>query len=143
MALTKERIAQVEALLIRGGISKREISRQLKISRVTIDKIESKLLFPEENEPQIRILHFNDSDRVLADDLKPEFQRCTGCGGMQQKGIPCQVCKLRKKMIRDYDCYMNELLTPAIVFSPLSTQTEQKPLTTRKVSGKKPKKRQK
>lgn len=119
MALPPEKVKLIESLLKEGEVSKREISRLSKVSRVTIDKIEKKLLFPEEIKPEIKILHFTSSDNHLSEESKPEFERCKGCGGLQQKGIPCMVCQIRKRQIKEYDCYMEDLLKPVIV-SPLS-----------------------
>ncbi len=121
MALPPAKVAQIEALLKEEKLSKREISRRLKVSRVTIDRIEKRMLFPEELEPKLRIMHFNEGDGHLADEIKPTYHRCKGCGGMQQDGIPCQVCLTRKRLMQEYDCYMDELLGP-IVVSPLSTR---------------------
>lgn len=119
MALPPEKVKLIQSLLKEGKVSKREISRQTEVSRVTIDKIEKKLLFPEEIKPEIKILHFTESDNHLSEENRPEFVRCKGCGGLQQKGITCMVCQMRKRQMKEYDCYMEDLLKPAIV-SPLS-----------------------
>lgn len=129
MALPPETITSIETYLNEGKLSKREISRRLGVSRVTIDRIEKRLLFPEEEKvPQIRIVHFNAGDDKLSDENRPEYARCSGCGGMQQKDVPCLVCQVRKFQTQSYDCYMEDLLTPQ-VFSPLSSKYTQKKVT--------------
>lgn len=121
MALPQAKKEQIIALLKEGKHSKREISRKTGVSRVTVDKIERKALFPEEDGPQIKIVHFNQGDGHVANENKPIYLRCSGCGGLQQEGVPCLVCKLRKQQMLEYDCYMEDLLTPQIV-SPLSVK---------------------
>jgi hypothetical protein len=121
VALAKEKVAEIEALLRVGELSKREISRRLGVSRVTIDKIEKKLFFPEEDPLLPKLMHFDQGDRHLSEENTPTYSRCKGCGGMQQDGIPCHVCKLRKRQMKEYDCYMEDLLKPQIV-SPLSVK---------------------
>jgi hypothetical protein len=103
-----------------GSLSKRAIARQLKISRLTLDRIENRLLFPGEiPPPQTKIVHFHEGDDKVPDEFKPTYHRCKGCGGMQQDNVPCLVCYHRKKQMKEYDCYMEELLTP-LTPSPLS-----------------------
>lgn len=121
MALAPEKTAEIEALLKVGELSKRAISRKLGVSRVTIDRIEKKLLFPEEDPPLPKIMHFDQGDKHLSEENTPTYSRCKGCGGMQQDGIPCLVCQLRKRQMKEYDCYMEDLLKPQIV-SPLSVR---------------------
>lgn len=113
-------------LLKKGTISKRAIAKELGISRVTLDRIEQKMLFPEgkPQEPQIKIVHFNENDEKLSIENKPTYSRCKGCGGMQQDHVACLVCSTRKKLedqkknIKAYDDFMDELLSPKK--SPLS-----------------------
>lgn len=84
------------------------------------------MLFPEgkPQEPQIKIVHFNENDEKLSLENKPTYKRCKGCGGMQQDHVPCLVCLTRKKLedqkknIKAYDDFMDELLSPKK--SPLS-----------------------
>ncbi len=122
MALPIEKTQEAERLLKEGKLSKRAIARQLKISRVTIDRIENRLLFPGEARPkQTKIVHFHEGDNKVADEFKPTYHRCKGCGGMQQDEVDCLVCALRKRQMKEYDCYMDDLLTP-VVLSPLSSK---------------------
>lgn len=120
--LPKQTVEEAESLLKEGKLSKRAIARNLGISRITLDKIAKRLLNPNQPPPppQIKIVHFHEGDDRLALEDRPTYARCKGCGGMQQDHVPCMVCQLRKKAIDDYDCYMNELLSPAPKLSPLS-----------------------
>jgi hypothetical protein len=102
MGLTAQKTKKIEKLLKEGKLSKRAISRQEKVSRVTIDRIEKRILFPGEIPP--------------SSSPNQTYIRCKGCGGRVLEGIPCMLCQLRRKQMDDYDIYMKDLLSP----SPLS-----------------------
>lgn len=127
--LPKHITEKAKVLLQEGKLSKRGIAKQLGISRVTLDRIQSKMLFPEgkPEESQIKIVHFNESDdfKHIAD--RPTYARCPGCGGMQQDHVPCLVCITRKQKMDEYDHYMAELLGPPVTHSPLSRNTSSSP----------------
>lgn len=124
--LPKATTLKAQELLKQGTLSKRAISKELGISRVTLDRIEQRMLFPEgkPQEPQIKIVHFNENDEKLSLENRPTYSRCKTCGGMQQDHVACLVCSTRKKIaeqkknIKAYDDFMTELLTPPK--SPLS-----------------------
>ena len=116
--LPKSTTEKAKKLLKEGLLSKRAIAKTLGISRVTLNKIEQKMLFPEgkPQEPKIKIVHFHEGDDKLNFEARPTYARCKGCGGMQQDHVACLVCATRKKMaeqkkeLRAYDDFMDELL---------------------------------
>ncbi len=109
MALAPAKTKKIEKLIKEGKLSKRAISRQENVSRLTIDRIEKKVLFPGEIPPSPR--------------SNQEYIRCKGCGGKILASIPCMVCQLQRAQLRDYDNYMDSLLLPT---PPLQKKTKSK-----------------
>lgn len=99
MALAPSKTKKIERLLQEGVMSKRAISRQEKVSRITIDRIEKRLSSPQESSP--------------TPEDPEKYTRCKGCGGKVLKSIPCVVCQLQNTELNNYDTYMRELLTPS------------------------------
>lgn len=108
MPLAPGKTKKIERLLKEGSLSKRAISRQENVSRVTIDRIEKRILFPGEN--------------PYAVTGKQEYIRCKGCGGRILASAPCMVCQLRRQQIKDYDNYMDELLIPPSILAQKRAQ---------------------
>lgn len=104
MALSKKKKDHVAKLLKEGKLSKRAIHRETGVSRITIDKIEQKLLYPEkEPEPPKPKL-----DR----DAPATFINCKSCGHRNLENTPCLRCHIYKQQINDYNTYMGALLSP-------------------------------
>lgn len=103
MGLAPGKTKKIEKLLRDGSLSKRAISRQEGVSRITIDRIEKRILFPGEIPPPT--------------NGKAEYVRCKGCGGKILATIPCIKCQLQRTQIRDYDNYMDDLLCPTSPFN--------------------------
>lgn len=101
MAISIEKRARIESLLKEGKLSKRAISRQEKVSRITVDKIENKILFP----PQPK-----------SPSNKPKYIRCKGCGGKLLDNVECVVCELLASQIKSYNTWMDDLLRPSISY---------------------------
>lgn len=97
MALSAGKTKKIERLLQEGILSKRAISRQENVSRITIDKIEKKLLFPQE---------------LALTSQEKTFVRCKGCGGMVLDSIPCIKCQLQRSQLEGYNTFMESLLSP-------------------------------
>jgi hypothetical protein len=106
MGLSPGKTKKIEKLLREGSLSKRAISRQEKVSRITIDRIEKRILFP--------------SEIPIPTSRSQEYIRCKTCGGKILASVPCIVCQLQRSQIESYDNYMESLLSP----SPLSTKRE-------------------
>jgi hypothetical protein len=120
--LAVDKVAKIERLL-QEGKSERAISRQLKVARVTVNRINRRLkgLPDKVKGPQIRLTHGDERDAYNSSELRPKYLRCPGCGGLQQEDVPCHVCFTRKRNAESYNCYMAELLAPSLPRSPLSS----------------------
>ena len=100
MALSSSTRKEVIRLLQEGKLSKRAIHRQTGVSRVTINKIEHSILFPEKKKappppkPQV--------DTWIA---------CPDCGKKLLMGTPCLTCSLTRTKVVERD-WLDQLLFP-------------------------------
>lgn len=100
MGLPKATKEEVIRLLKEGKLSKRAIHRQTKVSRVTIDKIEHSLLFPEKRKAP-----------PPPKPLKDTWIDCPDCGKKLLMGTPCLTCSLQPKPPEERD-WLDQLLFP-------------------------------
>lgn len=101
MALSKAVKGEVIRLLQEGKLSKRAIHRQTGVSRVTIDKLEHTILFPQEKKKPPSPPKFT----------KTEIIECPKCGKRLIADTPCLTCSLSKQPLPEKD-WFEQLLTP-------------------------------
>ena len=106
MALTEKKKKQVEKLLKEGKLSKRAIHRETGVSRITIDKMEKRLLYPEKEQasppPKAKL------DR----EAPAKMTSCNFCKRKLLENTPCLFCHIYRKQIEDYNTFIENLLTP-------------------------------
>jgi len=103
MALAKTTKEEIVKLLKEGKLSKRAIHRQTGVSRVTIDKIENSILFPEKRPPTPLKKEW---------PSKVEFSQCSQCGAKLIRGTPCIHCHLKRDAPLPEKDWLDRLLTP-------------------------------
>lgn len=88
MALSPATKEEIIRLLQEGKLSKRAIHRKMKVSRVTIDKIENSLLFPQKKKKAPPPIPKRTETIVITS--------CSQCGARLVKDTPCLQCSINK-----------------------------------------------
>ena len=104
MALPVSTKNKVSTLLKEGKLSKRAIHRKTGVSRVTIDKIEHSLLFPEKKP--------SPPPKPIVRPEKAVFVLCPTCKRKLMQGTNCLTCHIQKKQLSEFDSFFTNLLQP-------------------------------
>lgn len=104
MALPPKQRERIKALIQAGKLSKRAISRQEKVTRTTIDKIEKELLYPKPEKPKLP------PPRLMPRKDKVVWVLCPKCRRKLIEHSTCLYCHTQKRQLVEYDSYMSSLL---------------------------------